>query len=447
MAGQTITEKILDANTDHAATAKLNGNGKVVEVDLLLTHDVCGPPTAEIFKREFGKHARVWDPKKVVIIPDHYIYTKDATAARNVQEMRDFAKEQSITNFYDFGTPNYRGVCHVALPEAGHVFPGQVIFGTDSHTCTHGAFGTVATGIGNTTGAFIMGTGKALMNVPESLKFYFANSLPRYTGAKDLILQVIGDIGTDGADFKAMEFCGPAISNLGLEDRMTVCNMAIEAGGNGIIAPDERTMDYLERVGGMMGRNYSAVWQLFKNLQSDSDAKYLKEFHYDASDLEPVAACPHSPGNVRKVRELDVKLNDVYIGSCTGGKKEDFLDAAYLLHSASRKVAIPLLLVPATCEVSDYIKTQTIAGKTLYSIFEEAGADMRSIEEPSCAACLGGPRDTYGRINDEPNHTRASTTNRNFPKRMGSGNVYLVSPLTAAASALTGKLTDPREFM
>jgi len=446
MSGRTITEKIIDGNTDWEKTKKLNGNGRVVNVDLLLTHDVCGPPTSGIFYQEFGRNARVWDPRKVVIIPDHYIFTKDATAARNIQVMRDFAKEQGITNFYDVETPRYRGVCHVALPEAGHVKPGQVIFGTDSHTCTHGALGTVSAGIGNTTGAYILGTGHALMNVPESIKFRLENLLPAYTSAKDVILKIIGEIGTDGADFKAMEFCGPAIERLGIEDRMTICNMAIEAGGNGIIAPDEKTLDYVRLRRSMSRSECSNLKKLIQELQSDPEAKYLKKFVWDASQIEPMAACPHSPGNVKRVRDLDVKLDSVYIGSCTGGKKKDFFDAAMVFYRYGKKASIPLLLVPATCEVVDFIQTEKIGGKTLYNIFEESGADMNSMGQPSCAACLGGPKDTYGRINDEPNHNRASTTNRNFPKRMGSGNVYLVSPFTAAASAIKGKLTDLRDL-
>ncbi|MCK4521259.1 MAG: 3-isopropylmalate dehydratase large subunit [Nanoarchaeota archaeon] len=442
MSGQNIVEKIIGR---HLIKGKAEpGEEAVISVDVLLTHDVCGPPAIGFFKKEFGENAKVFDKEKVVIIPDHYIFTKDEKSARNVDVLREFVKEQGIVHFYDKDSPNYAGVCHVALPEKGHVLPGSVIIGTDSHTCSHGALGTFSMGVGNTTGAYVMGAGHIIINTPESIKFRFDKEFPEYVMGKDVILQVIGDIGTGGADFKNMEFCGEAISRLSLEGRVSTCNMAIEAGGNGIIAPDEKTKEYL------LTRTKLSKSELDAKIEylfSDPDAKYLSEHIYDASKLEPVAAQPHSPGNVDKVRNINAKLDSVYIGSCTGGKKEDFLAAAKILHSAGKEVAIPLYVVPATREVVTFMETQTLDGKSLKTIFEDAGANMDSFYEPSCAACLGGPIDTYGRINDEPSHVRASTTNRNFEKRMGSGNIYLVSPLTAAASALTGKLTDPRGFM
>ena len=244
-----------------------------------------------------------------------------------------------------------------------------------------------------------------------------------------------------------MEFCGEAIQRLGMAERMTICNMAIEAGGNGIIAPDGTTYEFMWD-NRMIRQGEGLAWgDVIQELKSDSDADYFARHDYDGSKLEPVAACPHSPGNVKRVRDLDVRLDSVYIGSCTGGKTEDFLAAAHVLKQARRQVAVPLLLVPATRQTIRELKQASIQGTPVIKIFRDAGADMTSFYEPSCAACLGGPKDTYGRINDQPNHVRASTTNRNFPKRMGSGSVYLVSPLTAAASALTGKLTDPREYM
>jgi 3-isopropylmalate/(R)-2-methylmalate dehydratase large subunit len=286
------------------------------------------------------------------------------------------------------------------------------------------------------------------MNIPESLKFNFDGFLPEYVSGKDVILRVIGDIGTDGADFKSMEFEGDAISALSLEERATICNMAIEAGGNGIIAPDEATRAYVERFGSAwLMKNSDRIEELF-SLQSDDDAKYLKVLNYDAEKLEPMVALPHSPGNVKPVRECEgARMDSVYIGSCTGGKSEDFLMAAQILVNGGREVKVPLYIVPATNKVVHYIENKKIGDRTLKEIFENAGANMDSFYQPSCAACLGGPIDTYGRINNQPNHFRASTTNRNFPKRMGSGNIFLVSPMTAAATAMKGTLCDPRVYV
>ena len=452
MAGQTITEKIIEDNlSDIAGLEKVEvapGREVVVDVSVLLTHDVCGPPASGIFKREFGKNARIFDRNKVVVIPDHYIFTCDPKARRNVDVMRQFAREQGINNFYDPGTPSYVGVCHTALSEKGHVLPGMVIVGTDSHTTTHGAWGTLSLGVGNTTGAYVMGSGHIIINTPESMKFEFFNKFPDFVMGKDVILNVIGDIGTDGADFKSMEFCGPGIVGLNQEERETICNMAIEAGGNGIIAPDRVTYEEAFRVGAAGQGEGFDLGCLIERYQSDRDARYFKEYTYNADTFEPMVAMPPSPGNVVKVKEIVGRnLNSAYLGSCTGGKRSDLYAAARLLHNAGRKVSIPLYVVPATTGVVEFIKERKIGGKTLVQIFSDAGADMGSMFQPSCAACLGGPKDTYGRINNDPKHVRISATNRNFPGRMGDGEVYLASPLTIAASALTGRITDPREFM
>lgn len=443
MTGLNITEKNVKRNLFKGSAVP--GEEAVVKVGCFLTHDVCGPPTIGIFHKEFGRDAEGWDKKKIVIIPDHYIFTQDEKAARNVDVLREFVKEQELPFFYDKDSESYEGVCHVALPDKGHVKPGDIIIGTDSHTSTHGALGALAMGVGNTTGAFVMGSGLYIMNTPESMKFEFSNRFPDYVMGKDVILKIIGDIGVDGADFKSMEFCGEGISELSLEERMSVCNMAIEAGGNGIIAPDEKVKEYLLKRTSM---SESELNILIEELQSDPDSRYLSEHRYDSSKLEPQVAMPHSPENVSRVMDKKgIKIDSVYVGSCTGGKKKDFYAAAKILHAAGKPVKSKLYIVPATWDVARFIENQTIEGKTLKAIYEDAGANMDSIDEPSCAACLGGPIDTYGRINDEPDHVRVSTTNRNFPKRMGSGNIILASPLTAAASALKGELTDPREYM
>ncbi|WP_449258885.1 3-isopropylmalate dehydratase large subunit [Chlorobium limicola] len=429
---QTITQKILS----RAANRKFVDAGENVwlNVDILLTHDVCGPPTFDIFRQEFGPDAKVWDPEKVVVLPDHYIFTANEHAHRNIDLLRQFAARQGLPNYYDVGTDRYKGVCHVALAEEGFNIPGTVLFGTDSHTCTSGAFGMFGTGIGNTDAAFILGTGKLWEKVPESMKFTFEGEMPEYLSAKDLILQILGDIGTDGATYRAMEFDGEAVYSLPVEERMTLTNMAIEAGGmNGIIAADAVTEAYVKA-------HSSKPYEIF---HSDPDAPYHSIRRYNVKEMEPVVAQPHSPDNRATVRSVQgTKITKSYIGSCTGGKLTDFMLAAKILKG--RQAAVPTNIVPATVKVARDLEIETYEGVTLKKIFEDAGC---SIALPSCAACLGGPADTVGRSVDYD--VVVSTTNRNFPGRMGSkkAGVYLASPLTAAASAVTGKLTDPRDFL
>ncbi len=428
----TITEKIL---------AKAAGKDKVVpgenvwlNVDVLMTHDVCGPPTIGIWKREFGEQAKIWDKEKLVIFPDHYIFTADKYANRNVEVLREFAKDYQIENYYDVGTERYKGVCHLALAEEGYNVPGTVLFGTDSHTCTSGAFGMFATGVGNTDAAFILGTGKIWEKVPESLKFTFNGKLPAYLTAKDLILQILGDITTDGATYRSMEFTGEAVYDLSMNERMTLTNMAIEAGGmNGIIKADEVTEAYVkERTG--------KPYEIF---ESDPNAQYHSKYEYDASQIEPTVAKPHSPDNRDIVRNVaGTELTKCYIGSCTGGKLTDFQFAAEIIFGS--EVKVPTFVVPASTEVAAQLEVETHKGISLKEIFIKAGCE---IAQSSCAACLGGPDDTVGRAQDKD--VVISTTNRNFPGRMGSkkSEVYLASPLTVAASAVTGVITDPRDFM
>ncbi len=430
--GMTLTEKIL---------AKAAGKRHVdpgetvwVNVDILLTHDVCGPPTIGIFKKEFGADAKVWDKDKLVIIPDHYIFTNDVYANRNIDILRQFAKEYDLPHYYDVGTDRYKGVCHAAMPEEGFTRPGQVLFGTDSHTCTAGAFGQFATGIGNTDAAFILGTGKLWVKVPETMKFVFEGEIPPWIMAKDLILQIIGDIGVDGASYRAMEFAGDGVMSQDMEGRMTLTNMVIEAGGkNGVIEPDKTTFDY---VNARTNHPYEALY-------NDADAKYHSVRVYKMKDMQPMVAKPHSPDNKATVSEVKgTHLTRAYIGSCTGGKLSDFVAAAQILKGNT--VGVDTYIVPATTLIRNQLKTEMVNGKTLWSIFEDAGC---KIGEASCAACLGGPADTFGRLNGE--EICISTTNRNFPGRMGSkkSQVYLASPYTVAASALTGKIADPRDYI
>ena len=431
--GMTITEKILAGHSGRRAVEP--GDNIWVDVDVLMTHDVCGPGTIEIFKKQFGEKARVWDPEKVVVIPDHYIFTEDTYAHRNVDILRAFVKEQQLPYFYDVGTPKYKGVCHIALPEEGHTRPGEVLFGTDSHTCTAGAFGEFATGIGNTDAALILGIGKLWVKVPPTMRFVFEGPLPPYLMAKDLILHIIGDIGVDGGTYKTLEFAGDGVYSLSIEERMTLCNMVIEAGGkNGVIAADEKTTAFVrERTN-----------KPFEAVTNDPDAKYYSTRVYQSKEIEPVVAKPHSPDNRATVREVaGTRLDRAYIGSCTGGKLTDFRAAAKILKG--HQVKVDTFIVPATTLVMQGLKTERLDGQTLEEIFLGAGA--RISEGASCAACLGGPSDTFGRLNKS--EACISTTNRNFPGRMGSktASVYLASPYTVAASAIEGVITDPREFL
>lgn len=430
----TLTEQIL---ARHAGRDQVQpGENIWIDVDVLMTHDVCGPGTIGVFKQHFGPGARVWDREKVVIIPDHYIFTADRMANRNVEVLRQFVAEQGLPYYYDVGTDQYKGVCHIALPEEGHTRPGEVLLGTDSHTCTAGAFGEFATGIGNTDAGFVLGTGKLWVKVPETMRFVFHGDLPPYLMAKDLILAVIGDIGCDGATYRAMEFDGDGVYALNVEERMTLCNMVIEAGGkNGVIAPDRVTLDYVAA--------RDKRHKPFTAPVPQAGAHTCYEKVYDVRQLEPLVARPHSPDNRARVGEVrGQKLDRAYIGSCTGGKLTDFRAAARILKGQT--VKIDTFVVPATSEILAGMKRERLNGQTLEEVFLSAGA---KVGPPSCAACLGGPSDTFGRLNAPL--SCISTTNRNFPGRMGhkEARVFLASPLTVAASALTGVITDPRDFL
>ncbi|KAL1342179.1 hypothetical protein HN51_028762 [Arachis hypogaea] len=443
--GLTTTEKILARASEKGMVNP--GENVWANADVLMLNDLTCPAVSDIFKREFGNNAKVWDREKVVVIPDHYIFTNDKRAHRNVDIAREFCIQQDIKFFYDIqdrsnfrANPDYKGVCHIALAQEGHCRPGEILFGTDSHTTSAGAFGQFATGVGNTDAAFILGTGKILLKVPPTLRFVLDGEMPNYLLAKDLILNIIGEISMSGATYKAMEFVGTTIESLTMEERITLCNMVVEAGGkNGIIAADNTTYKYLE----------DKTCTPYEPVFSDEKARFLAQYRFDVSKLEPLVAKPHSPDKRALARECNnVKIDRVYIGSCTGGKTQDFMAAAKVFLAAGKRVKVPTFLAPATQKVWMDLYTLEVAGsggKTCSEIFEEAGCDTPT--SPSCAACMGGPRDTYGRLN-EP-QVCVSTTNRNFPGRMGhiEGQVYLASPYTAAASALTGFVTDPRNFL
>ncbi len=428
----TITEKILARS---ARKSKLSpGENVWLNVDILMTHDVCGPPTINIWKKEFGNKAKIWDKKKLVILPDHYIFTSNKEANRNVKFLQEFARQEELPFFYDITQQTYKGVCHVALAEEGFNIPGTVIFGTDSHTCTSGAFGLFSTGVGNTDAAFILGTGKIWERVPESIKIIYDGALPKYLTGKDLILWLLKDITTEGANYKALEFTGSAISQLSMDERMTLTNMAIETGAiNGIIAVDDITKEYLK----------DKVKVEYEEFKSDPDSKYFKTIKYDITKMLPIVAKPHSPDNCEEAHRLkNIKITKAYIGSCTGGKLSDFVSAAKILYG--NKIKVPLFAIPATTRIEKELESTFYKMKPIKEILIEAGC---TIARPSCAACLGGPEDTTGRAID--GDVVISTTNRNFPGRMGSkkSEVYLASPYTAAASAINGFITDPRDFL
>ena len=455
---QTLTEKLLARAAGKDAVAA--GETVLTNVDVLMTHDVCGPGTIGVFKREFGDSARVWDPRRVVIIPDHYIFTCDERCRRNVDTLRAFANEQGIETFYDvIDDPQgrwrfdaaagpltsqhgrrYAGVCHSALAEKGHTRPGEVLIGADSHTCTAGAFGEFATGVGNTDAAFVLGTGKILLRVPESMRFVLDGALTDGVMAKDMILHIIGLVGVDGATYRAMEFAGDGVASLSIEDRMTIANMGVEAGAKNAVFPaDQATRDVVDAAGKANG-----TARPYECLSADGDAVYVDTAVIDLSALEPVVAQPPDPAQVVPARQCtDVKLDRAYIGSCTGGKISDFDAFAAIVRG--RTVAIETFGVPATPAVLAHLRRASLGGQTLWDVLIDAGVTMTV--NAGCAACLGGPGDTFGRMNEPL--TCISTTNRNFPGRMGDlqGQIYLASPATAAASALAGRIVDPREAL
>src|SRR5690348_15347328 len=351
----TLTEKIL-ARAAGKSRAQA-GDNVWVQADVLMTHDVCGPGTIGVFKREFGKDAKVWDRNKIVIIPDHYIFTADSKSNRNVDILRDFVKEQDITYFYDviddpnghwafdatkgqlkrqYGS-NFAGVCHTALPQKGHTRPGEILFGTDSHTCMAGAFNEFATGIGNTDAGFVMGTGKLLIKVPETMHFRLEGQLQAGVMAKDVILHCIGEIGFDGATYRAMQFDGPGSAGLSMDDRMTIANMAIEAGGkNAIFEFDAKTGEFVNHRTRLNGTDSS-----YEPVERDANEKFVYELVVDLSKLEPVVACHPDPGQRRLAKEMSgIKLDRAYIGSCTGGKTSDFLEFARVVRG--KHVAIEI---------------------------------------------------------------------------------------------------------
>jgi 3-isopropylmalate/(R)-2-methylmalate dehydratase large subunit len=411
---KTISEKILSKASDKDVKS---GDIVISDIDVAMMHDLTGPLAIESFNQISNK---VWDLDKIVIPFDHQTPADSLEAANNHILMRKFVKEQGIKNFYDVN----QGICHQILPELGHVVPGEVIVGTDSHTCTHGTFGAFATGIGSTDMAMVLSTGKLWFKVPETIHFNISGDLKKNVYSKDVILNIISGLGVDGANYKSCEFSGETIKNMDISDRMVLSNMAIEMGGKtGIIEPDEKTLNYIK----------NRTKKPFKVFKTDLDADSLEQIQIDVSDLEPQVACPHNVDNVKPVSEVDTEIDQVFLGSCTNGRIEDLRIAAKILKGNKIAKGVRMLVIPASKEVYSYALDEG-----LIKIFVDAGA---LVCNPCCGPCLGGHIGLIG-----PGEVSLSTSNRNFKGRQGSpdGKVYLSSPAIAATSAIKGRISSPQ---
>lgn len=414
--GYTIAEKILLAHSGRKTIKP--GEFIQANVDVALANDITAPLAISEFKKSGFK--RVFNKNKVVLVPDHFAPAKDLKSANQCRILADFAREQGIRNYFEVGR---MGIEHALLPEQGIVLPGDLIIGADSHTCTYGALGAYATGVGSTDMARAYIDGKCWLKVPASIKFIYKGKPGKWIGGKDLILYTIGMIGVDGASYKVMEFCGPVISSLGMDDRFTMSNMAIEAGARaGLIAPDAITRKFV-----------SSFKRKPKFYHSDPDAVYEKTYEWDVTKLEPLVACPHLPSNVKPASSLkNIKVDQVVIGSCTNGRISDLRIAAKILKGKKAAPGVKLIVFPATQKI--YLEA---VKEGLAEIFVRAGGVFST---PTCGPCLGGHMGilTEGEV-------AIATTNRNFLGRMGSPKsfVYLSGPAVAAASAVTGRITHP----
>jgi 3-isopropylmalate/(R)-2-methylmalate dehydratase large subunit len=417
----TIAAKIL---SEKAGKEKPVNAGEIVEcgVDYVMVNDITGVPAFEVFE-ELGR-ANEMRTEKVVVIQDHYVPNKDVESAEQAKTLRSYARRYHIENYYEIGRG---GICHQVMIEEGFVAPGRLIIGADSHTCSYGALGAFSTGVGSTEAAAAMATGRLWFKVPETQKFVINGELKRYVMGKDIILHIIGEIGVSGSLYKAQEFYGTAIENLSLSDRITISNMAVEAGAKaGIIPPDDKVFDFLR---GRVRGEYRAVYA------DGNEEDYEEVFEYDAAAIVPTVAKPFSPDNTVPASELDVLIDQAYLGSCTNGRIEDLRVAAELLKGRKVNPAVRMIVVPA----SERVFQQAIE-EGLITIFLEAGAFVCG---PTCGACLGGHMGVLAQ-----GERCISTTNRNFIGRMGhkDSEVYLANPAVVAASALNGRITDPTEL-
>ena len=417
----TMTQKIL---AKHAGLDKVEaGQLVLVNVDRVLGNDITSPVAIKEFDRIGAK--TVFDKDKVTMVMDHFAPNKDIKAAAQCKMCRDFCNEHEVTHFYDVGR---MGIEHALLPEKGLVVPGDVVIGADSHTCTYGALGAFSTGVGSTDMACGMATGKAWFKVPSAIKFVLKGKLNKYVSGKDVILHIIGKIGVDGALYKSMEFVGEGVSSLTVYDRLTISNMAIEAGAkNGIFEVDEQTKAYIKE---RSDRNYTAY-------KADEDAVYDATYEIDLSEVKSTVAFPHLPENTKTFDEIgDVKIDQVVIGSCTNGHYKDLAEAAEIFKGKKVAKHVRAIVIPATQDI--YLKAME---NGLLKIFIEAGC---VVSTPTCGPCLGGYMGILA-----AGERAVATTNRNFVGRMGhvDSEVYLASPAVAAASAIAGKIADPMEVM
>ncbi len=416
----TMTQKIL---ASHAGLESVTA-GQLIEanLDLTLANDITGPVAIREMEKAGFEH--VFDKTKIALVMDHFAPNKDIKSAEQCLTCRNFSGKHEIVNFFDVGQ---MGIEHALLPEKGLVGPGELIIGADSHTCTYGALGAFSTGVGSTDLAAGMATGKAWFRVPSAIKFNLTGSLPKYVSGKDVILHIIGKIGVDGALYRSMEFAGDGVASLTMDDRFTICNMAIEAGAkNGIFPVDDKTRAYIK---GRVNREVT-------EFAADPDAQYDEEYTINLSELRPTVACPHLPENTKTVDELGkIEIQQSVIGSCTNGRIQDMRDAAAILKGRKVKKNVRTIVIPATQEI--YLQC---IKEGLAKIFVEAGA---IVSTPTCGPCLGGHMGILA--HDEK---AISTTNRNFVGRMGhvSSEIYLANPAVAAASAVTGYITDPAEL-
>ena len=417
----TMTQKILAA---HAGLREVSA-GQLIQakLNIVLGNDITTPVAVNEFRK--AGFEGVYDKDKVVIVLDHFVPNKDIKAAEQSKTCREFACDHCISHFYDVGK---MGIEHALLPEQGIVTAGDCVIGADSHTCTYGALGAFSTGVGSTDMAAGMATGKAWFKVPSAIRFHLTGALKPNVSGKDVILTIIGMIGVDGALYKSMEFTGPGVASLSMDDRLCICNMAIEAGAkNGIFPVDDRTLEYLKGRSEREPVIYTA----------DEDAPYEKTIEMDLSKIEPTVACPHLPENTRPAKELgNIRIDQVVIGSCTNGRMED-MEAAYrILNGKTVAKGVRCIIIPATMAIY-----RECIQRGYITAFIDAGA---VVSTPTCGPCLGG----YMGILAEGERCVA-TTNRNFVGRMGhvKSEVYLASPATAAASALTGYITEPKEGM
>lgn len=416
----TMTQKIL---ASHAGLESVTA-GQLIEanLDLTLANDITGPVAIREMEKAGFEH--VFDKNKIALVMDHFAPNKDIKSAEQCLTCRNFSGKHEIVNFFDVGQ---MGIEHALLPEKGLVGPGELIIGADSHTCTYGALGAFSTGVGSTDLAAGMATGKAWFRVPSAIKFNLTGSLPKYVSGKDVILHIIGKIGVDGALYRSMEFAGDGVASLTMDDRFTICNMAIEAGAkNGIFPVDDKTRAYIK----------DRVNRAVTEFAADPDAQYDEEYTINLSELRPTVACPHLPENTKTVDELGkIEIQQSVIGSCTNGRIQDMRDAAAILKGRKVKSNVRTIVIPATQKI--YLQC---IEEGLAKIFVEAGA---IVSTPTCGPCLGGHMGILA--HDEK---AISTTNRNFVGRMGhvSSEIYLANPAVAAASAVTGYITDPAEL-